>query len=85
MDERLERIEQQLIVIRETLAVNTHSLQEHMRRTDLLERRLDQQANDLKPVREHVIRVDAILKALGALAALAGVAASLIKVLEYIH
>jgi hypothetical protein len=43
MDQKLDKIQEDLTAIKTTLAVNTASLQHHIKRTDLLE----QQVNSL--------------------------------------
>ena len=60
--------------IDKTVVQNTADLQEHMRRTDLLERRVEQVAQDLDPVKKHVGRVKWLV---GAAIVAIGVAAKL--------
>lgn len=73
--EQLEKINGRLGSIDTTLAVNTSSLQEHMRRTAIIE-------GDLKPIKAHVSRIDGALMVLGGLATLAGLIASFYKMLS---
>ena len=70
--ERLDRIEEKLANIDKTLAVNTASLQEHIKRTNLLE-------EALKPVEQHVARVDGALRFLGVISLVVGIIAALYK------
>ena len=56
-----------------TLVVNTASLMEHMRRTEILE-------NDLKPIKRHVAMLDGGLKLLGVLALFIGMLAAILKI-----
>jgi archaellum component FlaC len=71
MDERIERIENKLnkidhtlTKIEVTLAVNTKSLEEHMRRSDALEKMIDRVETDLSPVKKHVSNLQFIGRAL---------------------
>lgn len=48
-----------------TLAVNTVSLQEHMRRTELNEKAIEMVNTTLKPVIKHVDAVNLVLKIVG--------------------
>lgn len=72
MDGRLNKIEEKLEVVVEkihaidkTMERNTASLEEHVKRTNLLEEKLT-------PVEDHVKAVNAVLKFIGALSILAG-------------
>lgn len=75
--ERLERIESKLNNIDVTLAVNTEQLKEHIRRTNLLETKLE-------PVEMHVARVDGALRFLGVVSLLLGIIAAAVKLLGFI-
>lgn len=63
--DKLDKIDDRLNSIDKTLAAQHVSIEEHIRRTNLLE-------NDLKPVKRHVTMVEGVLKFLGALAMVAG-------------
>lgn len=82
--DRLDRIEERLLSIDRTLAVNTTSLQDHIRRTELLEKGMDVLVSELKPVQRHVTQVETVLKVLGAIAAIIGTLAAVAKILEFL-
>lgn len=64
--EILEKIQEQLDSIDKTLAVNTSSLKEHIRRTEILE-------DEIRPVKVHVQVVNTLAKIFAAgVAALVG-------------
>ena len=72
-EQRLERVENKIDVvvahisdIKATLAVNTESLAYHIKRTDLLEKKLE-------PVEVHVQRVSGVFKFIGLLASVAAI------------
>jgi len=78
-DKRLERIEDKLDKVSDhissidvTIAQQHLSLKEHIRRTNLLEQ-------DMKPVKQHVIMINGVLKFIGLLATLLGLAATFTK------
>lgn len=72
-DEKLDKIVEQIIEINMTMAKNTASLDEHIRRTNILEEKLE-------PVEKHVLMVNSITKFLITLTGLAAAAAAVYKV-----
>jgi hypothetical protein len=62
-EEKLDKITEQISEINITLARNTVSLEEHIKRTNILE-------NKLEPVEKHVVMVNGVIKFLLGLAAL---------------
>ena len=67
-NKRLEEIERLLAMIDKTLALNTAHLDEHIRRTEILE-------DEIKPVKKHVEQMRGAAKLL----AIAAVVATLLK------
>lgn len=70
---RLERIEKEMSIVRnilirldKTMVINTRSLDEHMRRTKLLE-------TELKPITKHVEQMRGAAKLIGLLALIASI------------
>ena len=55
LEDKLEKLDERLDTISTTLAVNTQSLKEHMKRTEMLE-------SELKPVKAHVQLMNALAK-----------------------
>jgi hypothetical protein len=78
--DKLERIDSRLNSIDKTLAEQHQQLKDHIRRTELAEENLDLLRTELKPVKEHVVRVDGVLKALGVLAVVLGI----LKTLDFL-
>ncbi len=70
--DKLDRIEQRLNNIDVTLAVNTESLKEHIKRTNLLEAAME-------PIKAHVNRVDGALRFLGIVSLIVAIVTGLIK------
>jgi hypothetical protein len=68
--ERVNDVREDVGDIKVTMALNTASLVEHMRRTEALEKQLE-------PVKAHVTMVNNILKLIGFIALLAGIAEKL--------
>lgn len=68
MDEilkKLDKMDSTLDSIQILQAVHTEQLTEHMRRSDLLERRIEQVDEELKPVEKHVTMVNGVVKFIG--------------------
>lgn len=83
MDDRLERIENKLdkVVdeiseIKETTAKQQVSLDYHIKRTDLLEEKLE-------PVEAHVQLVSSLFKIIGGIAVIAGIVSVIFQILSY--
>ena len=87
MDEnRLDRLEAKIDKIAEavasvdrTLERNTTSLEFHVKRTDLAEQRIEQVAESLRPIEQHVAMVQGALKLLTMGLAVIGTLAGLFK------
>lgn len=58
-------------------AIHTEQLKEHMRRTDLLEARVEQVSEQMEPLNDHVIMVNAVFKFIGILTTIAAALAAL--------
>lgn len=74
--DQLDRVEGRLDSIDVTLAKNTTSLEDHMRRTNLLE-------EAVAPLTKDKAQRDGAFKLLGVLSLMGGVATGLLKVFEY--
>lgn len=68
---KLDKIIERLNSIDVTLAVNTESLKDHIKRTELIEQ-------DLKPVKKHIAMVEGALKFI----ALCGILATIIETIH---
>lgn len=84
LGERLDRIEHKvdegrahLSQVDVTLAKQAADVEHHIRRTDLLETRVEQIATDVRPIREHVLYLRGIGWFLVALAGVASAVATL--------
>lgn len=83
MDEKLNKLEAKIDALDEhlgsidiTLVKQEASLSEHMKRSDSLEKMVNLLQSELKPIEKHVHAVDGVLKFLGALSILVGIAAA---------
>lgn len=74
MEDKLDKIQDDVTDIKITLATNTSSLQEHMRRTAIAEERIelvqDQLTKQLAPIKSHVAMVNTTLKVITGIGAL---------------
>jgi uncharacterized protein YdcH (DUF465 family) len=71
--DKIEKIDDRLNNIDTSLVRQTVSLEEHIRRTNLLE-------NEIKPVKRHVIMVESVFKFIGAISVVIGTAAALYEI-----
>jgi hypothetical protein len=83
MEDRLERIEtkldkvvDQISEINSTTAKQQVSLDYHIKRTDLLEKKLE-------PVEAHVNLISSLFKIVASIAVLAGIVATILQIVEY--
>lgn len=84
MDDKLDRvlnkidnIDESLQDISITLAKQEVSLETHIKRTNLLEERVELLREEMRPVEQHVFYMHGALKALGILSLLIGVLATI--------
>lgn len=78
---KLDEIARDVADIKAMDAVQNEQLKEHIRRSDLLEARVDQEASKIDKIQEHVLRVDGVFKFLGLLAGAAALAAAIKEIL----
>jgi uncharacterized coiled-coil protein SlyX len=88
-EDRLERLEDktdkildQISAINVTLAEQHKQLEHHIYRTDLAEKHLGVLETELKPVKAHVTQVNGILKVIGIAASLAGIGKLVIEIIK---
>ena len=77
--EKLDTQSEDISVIKVDVAKNTVSLDEHIKRTNLLEESMNGIREEMKPVQRHVDAVNTILKLIGFLAVIAGAITGLIS------
>lgn len=74
----LDKMDQRLDNVDVTLAKQSVVLEEHVKRTNLLESKIaDLEADELKPIKKHVDRVNAIMWVMGGLLTVAATLKSL--------
>jgi hypothetical protein len=85
LEDKIDRLDDELVKINVTLAAQHVQLAEHIRRTGLLEEAFDHiMEEEIKPVHQHVNRVEGGLKLLGVLSLLFGLVAGAKSVLNVI-
>lgn len=77
IEDKIDKLADKLANIDKTLAVNTSSLVEHVRRTNLLEERVE-------PLEKDVTMIHGALKFIGVVATLAAIAEGVSVTLEYL-
>ena len=75
IEKKIDQIQESIKNIEVTLAVNTASLQTHIKRTDLLEEKLE-------PVEKHVERINGILKFIGFIGIVAGIVKVVFEIIK---
>lgn len=78
---KLDKIQEDISEIKVLDAIQNEQLKAHMRRSDLLEERVEQVNNELKPVLEHVTMLRGIVKVLGGVGFLLGILEGLRRLL----
>lgn len=73
IESKLDKIQDNISAINSTLAAQHESLKIHIKRTDLLEKKLE-------PVERHVIMINGILKFIGVIAVLATIAEGIMSI-----
>ena len=84
LDEKMDQVQERLGEIDVTLAKNTASLEEHIRRTELAEEAIAVIKDELKPIQKHVTQVHTVFQVIGFVAVAVSIAAGVVKVLEFI-
>lgn len=84
VEEKLDKIEERLSSIDITLAKQEVNLREHMRRTQLNEEAIDHITEALVPINKHVNMLEGVLKFFGLISVLVGIAAGVVKILEFL-
>ena len=79
--EKLDRIQADVHEIKVLDAVQNEQLKAHMKRSDLLEDRVEQVNNELKPVLDHVIVVKGLFKVVGGVGFMLGIIEALRRLL----
>lgn len=85
LKDKVESIDETLKSVDRTLIVNTESLKEHIRRTEINEIALERLKEELLPVQKHVIQVNTIMKAAGVIFTLIAAAYYLVSIFKTIN
>lgn len=81
---KVDKILEKIASIDVTLVGQHMQLKEHLRRSQLNEENMELLRQQFKPVEIHVTQVTGALKFLGIISLLVGVAAGIIKILEFV-
>lgn len=81
LTEKVDFIKDNITDVKIIQARHDENLKEHMRRTALLEEADKKLVEELKPIKLHVSRVDGVLKFIGLLSGIAGIATLIFKLL----
>lgn len=82
IDAKVDKIQEAIGEINVTLAVNTKSLQDHMERTALNEEALQILKSELKPVHEHVLKVNYTITVIGVVGAIIGFCYTVYQIIQ---
>jgi len=81
---KLDQIHEQITLVNVTLAVQAEQLTNHIRRTEIAEKRLDEIESEVKPIQKHVLHVEGAIKLLGIVATLLGIATAVAGLISYL-
>ena len=78
-----ESIQKELSGINQILAKQEGNLQLHMRRSDAMERRIEQVDDSIKPLKKHVDTLHTIAKLFGIFSATVALGAGLVRIVQF--
>lgn len=76
---KFDKLEDEVVQIRIIQSSQASDLAHHIKRTNLLEERLEQIAEEIKPVQNHVQKVNGAFILIGVVGTILGIAVSIIK------
>lgn len=82
---KMDSLDKSVDSINITLAVQSEQLKEHMKRSDSLEKYVNKLETELKPVHQHVERVNTLMLLLAGILALIGAIEGILKILNLLH
>lgn len=82
---KMDSLDKNVDSINITLAVQAEQLREHMKRSDNLEAYINKVEIELKPVHQHVNRVNALMLLLAGILGLIGAIEGILKILNLLH
>lgn len=77
--EKLDQIARDISVIKTDIALIKNDVAHHIRRTDLAEENISLLRQEIKPIKEHVVRVDGVLRFFGVVSLVVGIVGGLVK------
>lgn len=80
---KVEKSDERLDSIDITLVRQEANLQEHMKRSDLLERRAERIETDIKPLEKHMLMVNGALKFLGIFGTIVAILVGLFEIAQF--
>lgn len=78
-----EKTDTHLDDINKTMIKNTALLEEHMRRTELAEENLKILRGEVEPIKTHVAAIRILVKVVGVLGTVVGIAVGIAKIMDY--
>lgn len=82
--EILDKISEDISDLKVTVAKQEENIKEHIRRTELAEENLDMIRNEIKPLKEHVIAINGVLKTIGIISVIIGSGAGFFEIAQRI-
>lgn len=82
-EEKLDKIAEDIVEIKVTLAEQAQQLKHHIYRSDLNEENIELLRTEVKPLGKHVATVNGVLKGIGGLAVLATIVKGVIEVVKF--
>jgi hypothetical protein len=78
-----ENIQKELAGINQILVKQESNLDLHMRRSDALEKRIEQVDSDVRPIKKHVETLNHIAKLFGVFSAVLAVGTGLVRIVQF--
>jgi hypothetical protein len=82
--EILDKISEDISALKITTAKQEENIKEHIRRTEIAEESLGMLRQEIEPLKQHVIAINGVLKAIGVISVVIGSAAGFFEISKYI-
>ena len=80
--ELLDKISDDISELKVTTAKQEENIKEHIRRTELAEENLQMLRQEIEPLKQHVIAINGVLKAIGIISVIIGSGAGFFQIIQ---
>lgn len=80
--ELLDKISDDISELKVTTAKQEENIKEHIRRTELAEENLQMLRQEIEPLKQHVVAINGVLKAIGIISVIIGSGAGFFQIIQ---